>query len=134
MNAVFKVPVGKDYVVEHDRFVASVMVQMSIREISDIIYDGAIPPSAEPVKFSEYLSIMGCVPVPDGFSGYFGTKSYRAVLQQFVCESSSTHAGRIYYLDIDVKPYVQSRGSANADLSLCLEAVINRHKKLRETE
>lgn len=134
MIATFEVPQEAYYIAQHDRFMLKVMVQMSVSEIDGIKYQGTIPALAERVKFSDFLNIMGCVPIGDGFLGYFGQKSYKDVLQQFICETCAEHGGTLYYIDIDVPKYSQTKESADADLCFCIENIINRNKKLAEAE
>lgn len=134
MVATFKVPQGAYYIEQHDKFMSKVVAQMSISEIDDIKYEGYIPAVAERVKFSDFLSIMGCVPLGEGFLGYFGQKSYKDVLQQFIWETCAERMGTMYYIDIDVPKFSQTKESADADLMLCLETIINRNKKLQQTE
>lgn len=91
-----------DYVEEHDKFIANLLLNTSLTELSGIIYKGDLPRNCEEVKFSDYIALNGCVPVPEGFCGLFGTKSYVAVLRQFICETAEEREGTPYKINIDI--------------------------------
>ena len=101
-----------NYAMEHDRFVEN-LINNSLDDLKGIIYTGILPKDCVTVKFSDYLNLNGCVAVPEGFCGIFGTKSYSKVLREFIYESYEEYKGTNYKLDVDVLPMSDTNGSSD---------------------
>jgi hypothetical protein len=127
----FYIPTPSEYVREHDRFISALIVAMSLEE-EEIKYEGVFPPDVEEVKLSDYLNLHGCVPNGNGFIGYFGYKSYKDIVQHFICEASMEYRGTPYYIVLDVPKSSQSSESVGRDLTLTVERIIKQNKSMIE--
>ena len=111
-----------NWVLEHEQFVRELMMELSMNPnfVFDICYLNE-PYGINTIRFSEYAQSYGCTLVNNHFYGYFGERSYSALLFQFLAETLGENEGLPYKLEIDI-PYEQVDTSAQ-DLLICSDYV-----------
>lgn len=125
MIVSFETPRDKaTYIIEHDEFISQLIIELTHSHVDNIKYEGGIPPFATKILFSDYLAKYGCTQLHDGFTGYFGFKSYRDTLQQFVLETASKYNGVAYALVVDVEYALND--TPESDISACIDMLFKK--------
>lgn len=127
MQVTFTPTTPENFVPEHSAFISKLILEMSLNRTflpEDIIYPSK-PYNAQVVRFSDYLKSYGCTQQNHTFVGYFGSRSYKDTLQQFLIETLADYQTP-FVIEIDVKDNMETNPT---DLSTCLEIMTNNLKK-----
>lgn len=125
MKITFNVPSDTSHYVQlHNDFISVLIRELSVSDIDEICYYGQLADNVRKVNFSDYLARHGCVQIDRGFTGYFGFKSYKDTLQQFVLETATKYMNTPFAIILDVQANVNER--PESDLAICANLLLSK--------